>query len=49
MLLVVAFFPRSETITAADKELVFESAEGMIEVKARFNPGKMAFKGNLEL
>jgi hypothetical protein len=49
MLLVVAFFPRSETITAGDKDLVLESSDGMVEVAARFNPRKMVYKGSLEL
>jgi hypothetical protein len=48
-LLVILFFSRSEPITLADKEVVFDSESDTIVVKSRFNLGRMVYKGRLEL
>jgi hypothetical protein len=48
-LLVILFFPRSEPITLADKEVVFDSEGETIVVKSRFNLGRMVYKGRLDL
>jgi hypothetical protein len=48
-LLLMVFFPRTEVLVEADKEVLFESADGMIELKAKFNLRKMVYQGKLEL
>jgi hypothetical protein len=49
VLLVVFFFPRSEPITAHDKEVLMESSDGTMQIKAKFNLQKMVYKGRLDL
>jgi len=48
-LLVILFFPRSEPITLADKEVVFDSEGETLVVKSRFTLGRMVYKGRLDL
>jgi hypothetical protein len=48
-MLLMVFFPRTEVLSVADKEVSFESSDGTIEVKATFNLRKMVFQGKLEL
>ena len=48
-LLVILFFPRSEPITLADKEVVFDSEGETLVVKSRFNLARMVYKGRLDL
>ena len=48
-LLVILFFPRTEPLLPADKEVVFDSDGDTIEVKSRFNLGKMLYKQRLDL
>jgi len=48
-LLVILFFPRSEPITLADKEVVFDSEGETLVVKSRFNLTRMVYKGRLDL
>ena len=48
-LLVILFFPRTEPLLPADKEVVFDSDGDTIRVKSRFNLGKMLYKQRLDL
>jgi hypothetical protein len=48
-LLSIVFFPRTAAITLGDKQVLFESADGMIVVTSKFNLRKMIYKGKLEL
>jgi len=45
----VFLFPRVNSMQVADKELLFETAMGPMEVKAKFALREMAVKGKLEL
>ena len=42
-------FPRSEAISASDKEVFFETALGPLEVKQKFVLKEMQFSGSLSL
>ena len=47
---VTAFlFPRGTVLSKDDKEVVFETARGPMEIKAKFNLAEMDYKGKLEL
>lgn len=47
---VTAFlFPRSTAFSKDDKEVIFETARGPMEIKAKFNLAEMDYKGKLEL
>jgi len=48
-LLLMVFFPRAASLTLDDKEVSFESADGTVEVRTKFNLGKMIYGGRLEL
>jgi hypothetical protein len=48
-LLVMVFFPRSANLTLDDKEVMFESSDGTLEMTSRFNLRKMVYKSKLEL
>jgi hypothetical protein len=48
-LLLIVFFPRADALSVADKEVVFESTDGTIEVKATFNLRRMLYQKKLEL
>jgi hypothetical protein len=48
-LLLMIFFPRTEALALDDKEVSFESADGTIEVRSKFDLRKMVYKGKLEL
>jgi hypothetical protein len=48
-LLLLVFFPRTEALAITDKEVSFESSDGVIELKATFNLRKMLYRGRLEL
>ena len=48
-LLLMVFFPRTDALSLADKEVVFESTNGTIDVKATFNLRRMLYQGKLEL
>ena len=48
-LLLIVFFPRTEALSVADKEVLFESSDGAIEISARFELRKMVFRDVLAL
>ena len=48
-LLVILFFPRTEGLSPADKEVLFDSDGDTIRVKSRFNLSKMLYKQRLDL
>ena len=48
-LLLMILFPRSDTMTVDDKEVLFELMDEAIEVEARFNLKKMVYRGQLQL
>ena len=46
---VYYLFPRSEAITAADKDVEFACLFGRMEIKTKFHPKEMLFGDKLEL
>jgi hypothetical protein len=48
-LLPVIFFPRTDTLSMDEPDILFEAADGMISVSAKFVPRKMVYKGKLAL
>ena len=48
-LLLMIFFPRTEALSVADKEILFESNDGTIEISARFDLRKMIYRHALAL
>ena len=49
VLLIIFFFPRTEPISLADKEIGFTSSNGAMDVKTKFSLQKMVFRGRLDL
>jgi hypothetical protein len=47
--LVIALFPRTESLSLADKKISFESADPRFEISASFNLARMAYQGRLAL
>ena len=45
----MVFFPRTANLALDDKEVVFESSDGTLEITSRFNLRKMVYKTRLEL
>jgi hypothetical protein len=45
----VFFFPRTVGLSADTKEVIFQSAMGPVEIKARFNLADMVYHGKLDL
>jgi hypothetical protein len=48
-LLLMVFFPRTAALSVADKEILFESNDGTIEISARFDLRKMIYRDALAL
>ncbi len=48
-LLVVVFFPRTAAISPDDREVQFESGDGIISVHSKFKLKQMFYKGTLQL
>jgi hypothetical protein len=49
MMVFVFFFPKSQAISAGDKEVTFATRMGPMEIKGKFALKAMVFGGNLEL
>jgi hypothetical protein len=48
-LLLIVFFPRTDALSVADKEVLFESSDGTIELSAKFDLTKMVYRNALTL
>ena len=48
-LLLMVFFPRTENLSATDKEVLFVSTDGTIELSARFDLRRMVYRNELAL
>jgi hypothetical protein len=48
-LLLLVFFPRTEDLSLDDREVAFQSINGIVELKATFDLQKMRFQGKLSL
>lgn len=48
-LLLLVFFPRTEDLSLDDREVAFQSINGIVELKATFDLQKMRFLGKLSL
>ena len=46
---MIAFFPRTASLTLDDRNLSFNMADDTIEIEARFDLKKMLYKGALTL
>jgi hypothetical protein len=49
VLLVMVFFSRTAPLTIEDKEVSFESSDGTIEIRSKFDLRRMVYNGKLEL